>query len=338
MSHEVIVLFILAVCGGVLLQDCSFNSTPKVLVPIREHIFPDHFIVGSKVSTTFSIINEGNAPLHIQKIDSDWRVATNTSLDKIPPKEKGEIQVVIKGNEGRFVQNVFVYTNDPVKPMVHLQVSGVILPPITYPKKIVLTQREKGSIIPNTVSLTNNTDGLVKIVSHKVSDSNISVEIPKKNIPAGDIVEIEVTLSLSKPGFYSESLTISAQAQEVLPGTESKEFEISIQFQARVLGGIVVLPQNLFQGVLDESGKSIQKKVQIKTDGVSPFTLEKVSADNFSVTASFSQEPQTAHEVELSITPKTDSPESGLVEGEIQLLTTHPDIPEITISVKAVRP
>ena len=151
-------------------------------------------------------------------------------------------------------------------------------------------------------------------------------------------MEIEAVLTLNAVGLYSESLTITAQAQEVLPGTDSKELEMSIQFQGRVLGGIVVLPQNLFLGVLDGSGKSLQKKVQIKTDGSRPFALKKVTAENFSVTASLSKEAQTAYEVELSITPKTDSPSSGLVEGTIQIYTTHPDVPKITIPIKAVNP
>ena len=339
MIHYVTVLFILAVCGNVLLQGCSSNSTPKVMFPSREHKFPEPFIVGSEIVTAFSFTNEGNAPLHIEKIDSDCGcVATNTSSDKIAPGNKGEIRVAVDKNVGRFHQNVFVFTDDPVTPMIRLEVLGVILPPISYPKKIVLTQREKGSKITNTVSLTNNTDGLLKVISHKVSDSNISVEMPENHIPTGDSIEIHVTLLLNKPGFYSESLTISAQAQETLPGIDSNELEISIQFQGRVIGGIMVTPQNLFLGVLAGSGKSVQKKVQIKTDGSLPFALKKVTVDNFSVTASLSKEAQTAHEVELSITPKTDSPSSGLVEGTIEIFTTHPDVPKITIPVKAVNP
>ena len=110
------------------------------------------------------------------------------------------------------------------------------------------------------------------------------------------------------------------------------------QFEGRVLGGIAVLPQNLFLGVLDGSGKSIQRNVHIKTDGSLPFALKRVSADNFSVAADLAMEPQTAYEVELSITPKMDSASSGFVEGTIRIATDHPDIPEITIPVKAVKP
>lgn len=340
MYYASIFLMFLMLCGSVpLLQGCTSNRAPKVVFSKQEHQFPEPFIVGSEIATIFSFTNEGNAPLHIQKIDSDCGcVATNTSSDKIPPGDKGEIRVAVERDVGGFRQNVFVSTDDPATPIVQLEVSGVIVSPVAYPKKIDLGQLEKGKRVSKKLTFTNNLKEAVDITEPKVSNKGIAVTLPKKSISAGESMEFEAVLTLNDVGLYSESLTITAQAQEVLPGTKSKDLEMSIQFQGRVLGGIVVLPQNLFLGVLDGSGKSLQKKVQIKTDGSRPFALKKITAENFSVTASLSQEPQTAHEVVLSITPKTDSPSSGLVEGTIQIFTTHPDVPKITIPVKAVTP
>lgn len=340
MPYSSIFLMFLMLCSSVpLLQGCSSHREPKVVFPKREHQFPDTFIVGSEIVTTFSFTNEGNAPLNIQKIDSDCGcVATNTSSDKIASGGKGEIRVAVERDVGRFHQNVFVFTDDPDTPIVRLKVSGSIVQPVAYPKKIEIGKLEKGTPVSKKIKLSNNLKNTVEITEHTVSNKGIAVTLSKKTIPAGKSLECEAVLSLNDVGLYTESLTITAQAQEVLPGTDSKELEMSIQFHGRVLGGIVVLPQNLFFGVLDESGKSVQKKVQIKTDGNNPFALTKISADNFSVTAPTSQELQTEHEVELSITPKTDTTSSGLVEGEIKIFTTHPDVPEITIPVKAVNP
>ncbi len=322
-----------------LLQGCTSNRASKIVFSKETHKFAEPFIVGSKITTTFSFTNEGNAPLHIQKIDSDCGcVATNTSSDKITPGDKGEIRVAVERDVGGFRQYVFVYTNDPSIPMVQLQVSGVILPPVAYPNKIELGQLEKGTLVSKKIKFTNNLKNAVEIAKHTVSNKNIAVTLSKKIIPAGKSLECEAVLNLNNVGLYSESLTITAQAQEVLPGTDSNDLEMSIEFRGRVLGGIVVLPQNLFLGVLDGSGKSVQKKVQIRTDSNRPFALKKITADNFSVTASLSKEPQTAHEVALAITPKTDGPSSGLIEGTIQIFTTHPDVPEITIPVKVVIP
>ena len=340
MHYPSLFLMFIMLCGSFpLLQGCTSNRAPKVVFQNRVHQFTEPFIVGSEIVTTFSFTNEGTAPLHIQKIDSDCGcVATNTSSDKIPPGDKGKIRVAVERDVGGFHQNVFVFTDDPATPMVRLEVSGVILQAVSYPKKIELGQLEKGTIISKKIKLASNLKDVVEITEHTVSNKGIAFKLPKRNIPSGESIECDVVLTLNDVGLYNESLTITAQAQEVLPGTDSKELEMSIQFHGRVLGGIVVLPQNLFLGVLDDSGKSVQKKVQIKTDGSRPFALTKISADNFSVSVSLLQQPQTAHEIELSITPKTDTTSSGLVEGEIKIFTTHPDVPEITIPVKAVNP
>lgn len=318
---------------------CSSEHAPKIVFSNLTYQFTDDFIIGSEITTTFSFTNEGTATLHIQKIDSDCGcVATNTSSDELAPGDKGEIRVNVEQDVGRFHQNVFVFTDDPTTPTVRLEVSGVVVPPVAYPKKIDLGSLEKGKHGSKKLKFTNNLKDTVEITKHTVSNDGIAFKLPKKSIPSNESIECDIVLTLNDVGLYNESLTITAQAQEVLPGTDSKELEMSIQFHGRVLGGIVVLPQNLFLGVLDDSGKSIQKKVQIRTDGSRPFILKKIIANNFSVTASLSQDPQTAHEVELSITPKTGDKSSGLVEGVIRIFTNHPDVPEITIPVKAVNP
>ena len=298
------------------------------------------FIVGSEISTTFFFRNEGNAPLHIQRLDSDCGcVATNTSSDKIPPGGKGEIRVAVERDVGRFHQNVFVYTNDPTTPIVQLEVSGIILPPVAYPKKIDLGQLERGKSVSKKITFMNNLKNAVEITGYTVSSKHIAVTLTNRSIPAGESMEIVTVLSLDAVGLYSESLTFSAQTQEVLPGTDSKKLEMSVQFQGRVLGGIVVLPQNLFLGVLNESGESLQKRVQIKTDGSLPFTVKKVSAGNyFTVTVDLTMESRRLHDIVLFIAPKVDDSSSGLIEGTIQIATDHPDVPEIAIPVKAVKP
>ena len=84
-NHQFIYLILLTLCNSILLmQGCSSDRVPKVVFSNNAHQFPEPFIVGSEIATTFSFTNEGNAPLHIQKIDSDCGcVATNTSSDKI---------------------------------------------------------------------------------------------------------------------------------------------------------------------------------------------------------------------------------------------------------------
>jgi len=201
-----------------------------------------------------------------------------------------------------------------------------------------LGKLEKGQRLTKSFVLKNNLKSEVKIIGSLVSAESLSATLPTAaSIPPGEQIEVQAALTPSQVGFYREVLTFSVESPEIFPGTDSNTLTLSIEFQGRVLGGIVVLPQNLFLGVLDSSGKSIQRNVHIKTDGSQPFVLTKVAAEGFSVAAALSQTPQTAHEVQLSITPKPGSLSSGLVEGTIQIFTTHPDVLHLTIPLKAVR-
>ena len=145
MLYPSMVLMFLMLCSSIpLLQGCTFNRDPKIVFPEREFQFPAPFIVGSEIVTTFSFTNGGNAPLHIQKIDSDCGcVATNTSSDKILPGGEGEIRVAVERDVGGFHQNVFVFTDDPVTPIMRLEVSGVIVPLLLIPRKLIWNNLKK---------------------------------------------------------------------------------------------------------------------------------------------------------------------------------------------------
>lgn len=333
---------LLLCCSSVMLMfaGCEVKKKPHIVFETKTHEFTEPIIFGSKMVHTFTFTNQGNMPLQIERISTDcWCVATNTSDDEILPGESGSIRVEVErdiDDVGPFSEEVRVTTNDPDNTLVFLHVKGVVLPAVSYRNKMDLDQLEKGEVISKLITFKNNLKHDIEIINYTVSNEDISVNLSEKNIPSGKSVKIEAVLSMNKVGFFKESLTLFGQTEETIPGTESNKLEMSIQFQGRVSGGIFVLPKNLFLGVLDNSGKSLQRSVQIKTDGGVAFGLKKVFADNFVVSASLSPEPQTAHEVMLSITPKAGNQSSGLVEGTVQISTTHPDMSKITIPVKAV--
>ena len=266
--------------------------------------------------------------MHIEGINSDCGcVATNTSTDEILPGDNSAIRVVVNRDVGRFRENVFVHTDDPVTPIVILQVSGVILPAIDYPKKIILGQLEKGERISKMITLTNNMKNNVEITGHTASTDKISVTMKEKVIPAGGSLEIQTILALTDIGYHNESLVFHLADED--------KTELVVQFQGRVLGGIVALPANLFLGVLSPH-QEVQHTIQLKTDSVQAFSVLNVTSDNFEVSAELSEENQAVHDVLLSLSAG-DAPK-GLIEGIIWITTDSPDVPQIAISVKGVYP
>lgn len=338
MKRKLVTFFLAASCsiGGVLMTGCHTERKPEIAFESLSHEFPNVFIVGSKVLKRFDFTNKGNAPLEIRDIKTNCGcVATTTSSSPIPPGGTGGIHIEIDREVGDFRDQIFVYTNDPEKPMVPLQVSGVIKAPITFPKHIDVGQLEKGQSVTKRVTLTNNLSHPVEITAPKVSDDSLAVTLPEPVIPAGGSVAIQVILSVNRVGFYSEVLTFSAQAPAGIHGPDSETLELSISFQGRVLGGIEVLPANLFLGVLSPN-HPVQRKVQLKTDGTLPFAVLGIAADLFEVSAEGDTEKQTSHELFLSISVKGEP--KGFVEDTLSIQTDHPDVPTIDISVKGVIP
>ena len=329
-------IFLAAACsiGGVLVTGCNTDRKPEIAFESISHEFPNFFIVGSKITKRFDFTNKGNAPLEIQDIQSHCGcVATTPSAAQIPPGGTSTILMEIDRDTGPFKEQAFVYTNDPDKPMIPLQVSGVIKSAVTYPKKIDFGQYEKGQNVSKTVKLTNNLTQSVEITAHTMSDNSLAVTIPEGVISPGESLEIQAILSLRKVGFYSEALTLSIKASTVIPGTHSETLELSIQFQGRVLGGIVALPANLFLGVMPRS-HPVQRTLQLKTDGTHAFSVLGITADKFEVSVETSEEKQRSHDLFLAIS--VAGIRKGFLEDTLSIQTNHPEVKTIEIPVKGV--
>lgn len=329
-------LFLAVACsiGGVLVTGCNTDKKPEIAFESISHEFSEVFIVGSKITKRFDFTNKGNAPLEVQDIQSNCGcVATIPSAAQIPPGGTGTIHIEIDKDAGSFREQAFVYTNDPDKPIIPLQVYGVIKPAVTYPKKIDFGQYEKGQNVSKTVKLSNNLTQSVEITAHTVSDNSLAVTIPGEVISAGEKLEIQAVLSLRKVGFYSEALTLFIKAPTVIPGTNSETLELSIQFQGRVLGGIVALPANLFLGVMPHN-YPVQRTLQLKTDGTHAFSVLGITADKFEVSVETTEEKRRSHDLFLTISAA--GVQKGLLEDTLSIQTNHPEVKTIEIPVKGV--
>ncbi len=336
MMFKVLTVFLAACCsmGGLLMAGCDTHRKPEIAFESISYEFPNVFIVGSQIIKRFDFTNKGNAPLEIQDIQSNCGcVATTASSAPVPPGGTGGIQVEIHRDAGAFVDQVFVYTNDPDKPMIPLQVSGIIKPPITFPKHIQVGELQRGQNVIKTVALTNNLPHPVEITAHTVSDTSLAVRIPEGVISPGGSRAFQAEFSLRQVGFYRVTLTLTIKAPAVIPGTDSDTLELSIEFQGRVLGGIVALPANLFLGALS-SNESVERTLKLKTDGTRSFSVLGITADNVEVFAEPASEKRLSHD--LLFTVSAPGAPEGLIEGTITLETDHPDASTIEVPVKGV--
>lgn len=118
---------------------CGFVPAPGAGVPrvefeSRELDFGE-IDQGERVTDTLRFKNVGDDTLVIEKVRTSCGcTAAVVSSKRIAPKEIGEIRVTF--NSGRFKgkvgKRVYVYSNDPDNPTVHLTVSANVIPEIRF--------------------------------------------------------------------------------------------------------------------------------------------------------------------------------------------------------------
>jgi hypothetical protein len=135
---------------------------------------------------TFVVRNTGTAPLRIEDVDPDC-ACTVASYDRtVPPGGQGEITLSIKPYSviHQFKKEAKVLLNDPEKPVLYLDMTGVALPFIEIqPSHIIRLRGAPG----------DNIQGQVRFISHLPTPWKITAF--RTNIPD----DIDVTIKPELP-------------------------------------------------------------------------------------------------------------------------------------------
>lgn len=309
---------------------CTADRVPKLVFDKTQHEFIDNIIYNAQeeITTTFSFTNKGNAFLNISKLDADCGcLATKISADKIPPGGTGKIRVKIDRGIGRFLQNIYVYSNAPNAPLVVLQVIGRIVPPISYQREIQFGTVAKGSKTKTkSMTLKNFTDTKVSIISYTTSAPSLHIDIPDKVIPAGGSVNLQPIILIDTVGFYNETFTLHLDSKE--------SPELIIHVKGHGLGAISAIPHQIFLGVL--SLPKIERDLNIETASNDPFAITHIKANHFQVSAPLDLQPRVKHKLQLTFS--LESSTKGLIEDILRINTNATDVPYIDVPLKAVLP
>jgi hypothetical protein len=135
---------------------------------------------------TFVIRNTGTAPLHIEEVDPDC-ACTVAQYDKtIPPGGRGEITLTIKPYSviHQFKKQTKVRFNDPERPMVSLDLTGVAQPFIEIqPSHIVRLHGAPGDAVQGQVRFISHLPTPWKITAYRTNiPDNIEVSL-KPEVP-----------------------------------------------------------------------------------------------------------------------------------------------------------
>jgi len=184
----------------VLLVSClwtavSWAASPKIMVD-RENFNFGRIYQGEKVAHTFRFQNAGDAPLNIQKVRTSCGcTAALLSTEVIPPGETGEVSATFDSARfrGNVIKTIYLYTDDPLKPVTQLFLRGNITPEIVQDPERV----ELGSLRPDeekqvTVTLKNQGEKVITLSSIQVTTPELQAELSSDALLPGQSAQIHI--------------------------------------------------------------------------------------------------------------------------------------------------
>ncbi len=280
---------------------------------------------------SFKCRNVGSADLVISKVEAscgDCLGIGNWSRT-IPPGGEGEIKTfVMTPNQQRGVaKELYVTSNDPISPVVHLEVTGYV-----RPSQVLFSPRTVGFGSPrHTESATREINVLVSdedgfSVTSVSSDSPFvdAALAPSKikDLPGYTII---ATLKPGAPvGDFKAKLTIES--------THPLQPKAEVPVTATIRGSIDLDRDMFFLGIV-KKGKEAASNVTISTVSKDPLSITKI--DNPLDCVSIESKPKTeGKEYTLTATLKPTAP-LGNIKGEITIHTNDPDQPTLKLPVYA---
>jgi len=173
---------------------------PRISVEKTELHFGEIF-QGEKVEYVFPFRNSGNAPLLIERVKSSCGcTAALVSASELSPGAGGEVRAVFDSARfaGEVQKSIYLYSNDPLQPMVQFSLRGSIRQELTLtPPLVDLGELRAGASKEVRLVLANQGDEPIALLGVDVLAPDLSAELTATTILPGDTVELRLK---SMPG------------------------------------------------------------------------------------------------------------------------------------------
>ena len=177
-------------------------GAPAVSVPHSEHHFGTVY-QGENVRHVFTFTNKGDVPLNVEKVSSSCGcTAALVSAQTLAPGQSGEVQASFDSSRfrGEVSKTVYLYTNDPVQPVVQLHLKGNVQVEVALEPQLV----NFGTVAPkktfrSTVQLLNQGKQELRLEGLETTTPELAAKLSTTVVPPGGKAAVELTLTL-KPG------------------------------------------------------------------------------------------------------------------------------------------
>ncbi|MCK4904869.1 DUF1573 domain-containing protein [bacterium] len=305
-------------------------ETKKPDIRFDVYIYNFDVIEQSKNNTLnyiFKFKNAGKEDLIISKVKACCGAnATLLSEKNIPPQGEGEIKatVNIRGRTGEQNYGIHVYCNDPVTPVVILQVKGTIKRELHVSRKnIDFGYVKKEAVAIRKFYIIGPEDRELKIIKIESSSDYLYTNFYKSTNENYEGWEVKVNISPDIPiGEFKGKLIIYTD--------DKKHPKIEISVTGNIKGDIELRPDMFFFGFVKREETS-SCKVTIFTTSKEPLKIEKIESSLQFVSVAINPKVE-GKEYEITATLKDNAP-VGSIKGNITIYTNNLTQPKIEIPV-----
>jgi len=279
-----------------------------------------------KIECIFKFKNIGKEELIISKVRASCGcAAVLLSKNNVPTDGKGEVKVSFAATGRRGFQNhkVYIHSNDPITPLVQLQIQGIIKTDlIVFPKEVNFYDIKKRAPLTKKVYLIEPEGEKLKILKVTSFSHYVSAKASKSSHKYYKRHEIEISFTPDVPIGPLET-------QIVVYTNNTRNPKIQIPVRANIKGDIEFFPSMLFFGFLTQCKKE-ERVVHIFTTHT-PFIIKKIekTLDFLQVEVKPKEENR---KYEIIGRLKKNVPE-GNIEGEVIVYTNNFEQPELRIPV-----
>ena len=315
-------------------QSTSVTEQPRAVVPEPTHDFGT-LEQGGRVTHSFTIRNQGTAPLTIARVDLS-QPSMQTRFKGVIPAG-GEGQIAIEWDTTRFSGDLeaeaIVHVDDPVQPRLRLSLKGIVRSPIDlvpYPAVYFSVFRDETA--EQKVTIVNNEERPLKIEQIRPEGDHFAAEI--KTVEPGKIYELLVKVPKGLPaGRYMERVQVDTD--------HPRRSHLSVAVNVFVKNDLYASPE--FVDFEQLSSQQVRNPALTKLLTHS-FMVKKRRGD-FAITAissdvsglriqrsPSSNDPSGSFKIDVAVIPEQARP--GSLEGSIRIRTNDTDFPELVIPVR----
>lgn len=187
---------------------------------------------GEKVGHAFEFVNAGQDPLVIDRVRSSCGcTAVLVSEKNLAPGETGHIQANFDSSRfrGDVSKTIYLYSNDPVKPVLQLTIKGNVRERVAVePAQVNFGAVSAKKTLTSRVVLRNQGEQSVTLGKPSTTAKELKAEISKHVLAEGEEVSLELMLT-PKPG------TIRFSGYVIVPveGAQKEQLRIPVYASVR---------------------------------------------------------------------------------------------------------